>query len=49
MKDVGFGFTMTVMGMGITFLTLLLLVYLIRLLAKIFPYKKEQESPKETK
>lgn len=43
MKDLNFGVTMTVMGMGITFLTLLLLVYIIRLLTKLFPQQKEKD------
>lgn len=49
MKDLGFGLTMTVMGMGITFLTLCLLILIIRLLSKLFPYKKEEETSKESK
>jgi sodium pump decarboxylase gamma subunit len=49
MKDIGFGITMTVMGMGVTFLTLLLLIVIIRLLLKFLPYKKEEESGKDTK
>jgi Na+-transporting methylmalonyl-CoA/oxaloacetate decarboxylase gamma subunit len=42
MKDMAFGLTMTVAGMGITFITLYLLTLLIRLLNKLFPYKKEE-------
>lgn len=49
MNDLNFGLTMTVMGMGVTFLTLLLLVFIIRLLMKLLPYKKEEESGKDTK
>jgi len=49
LKDLGFGLTMTVMGMGITFLTLCLLILIIRLLSKLFPYKKEEETSKESK
>jgi Na+-transporting methylmalonyl-CoA/oxaloacetate decarboxylase gamma subunit len=41
MKDLAFGLTMTVAGMGITFITLYLLTLLIRLLNKLFPYKEE--------
>jgi len=43
MADWSFGLTMTVAGMGITLLTLYLLTLLIRLLNKLFPYKKEDE------
>ncbi len=43
MKDLGFGLSMTVMGMGVTFFTLGLLVLIIRILLKLFPYKKENE------
>jgi Na+-transporting methylmalonyl-CoA/oxaloacetate decarboxylase gamma subunit len=37
MKDWAFGLTMTVMGMGVTLITLYLLTLLIRLLIKLFP------------
>jgi Na+-transporting methylmalonyl-CoA/oxaloacetate decarboxylase gamma subunit len=37
MTDLAFGLTMTVMGMGVTFITLCLLTLLIRLLIKLFP------------
>lgn len=40
--DWSFGITMTVMGMGITFLTLYLLTWVIRLLIKLWPYKEEK-------
>lgn len=40
--DWGFGLTMTVMGMAVTFLTLYLLTLLIRLLIKLWPYKEEE-------
>jgi Na+-transporting methylmalonyl-CoA/oxaloacetate decarboxylase gamma subunit len=43
MQDWSFGLTMTLAGMGITLLTLYLLTLLIRLLNKLFPYKKEEE------
>jgi Na+-transporting methylmalonyl-CoA/oxaloacetate decarboxylase gamma subunit len=33
-----------VAGMGVTFITLYLLTLLIRLLNKLFPFKKEEES-----
>jgi Na+-transporting methylmalonyl-CoA/oxaloacetate decarboxylase gamma subunit len=42
--DWGFGLTMTVMGMAVTFATLYLLGWVIRLLAKLFPFKEEKES-----
>jgi hypothetical protein len=41
--DWTFGLTMTVAGMGITFITLYLLTLLIRLLNKLFPYKEKEE------
>ena len=44
MKDLAFGLTMTVMGMGVTLLTLYLLTLLIRLLIRLFPRKEEEES-----
>ena len=43
MKDWAFGLTMTVMGMGVTFITLYLLTLLIRLLIRLFPSKEEEE------
>jgi Na+-transporting methylmalonyl-CoA/oxaloacetate decarboxylase gamma subunit len=46
MNDWSFGLTMTAAGMGITFLTLYLLTLLIRLLNKLFPFKKEEEKTK---
>ena len=48
MKDMAFGLTMTVAGMGVTFITLYLLTLLIRLLNKLFPFKKEEESKNKT-
>jgi len=45
--DLSFGLTMTFMGMGVTFVTLLILVGVIRLLSKFFPYKKEPEAGKK--
>ncbi|MDD5190704.1 MAG: OadG family protein [Dehalococcoidales bacterium] len=47
--DWSFGLTMTLMGMGVTFITLLILVGVIRLLTRFYPYKKEEESGKEEK
>jgi Na+-transporting methylmalonyl-CoA/oxaloacetate decarboxylase gamma subunit len=37
-----FGWTMTVLGMGITFLTLWLLTLVISLISKLFPYVEEE-------
>ena len=42
------GLTMTVAGMGVTFITLYLLTLLIRLLNKLFPYKKEEANKSKT-
>jgi Na+-transporting methylmalonyl-CoA/oxaloacetate decarboxylase gamma subunit len=42
-KDLAFGLTMTVMGMGVTLITLYLLTLLIRLLIRLFPMKEEEE------
>ncbi|MDP2931286.1 MAG: OadG-related small transporter subunit [Chloroflexota bacterium] len=42
MTDLAFGLTMTVMGMGVTLLTLYILTLVIRLLIKLFPYKEEE-------
>jgi Na+-transporting methylmalonyl-CoA/oxaloacetate decarboxylase gamma subunit len=43
MKDLSFGLTMTFMGMGVTLLTLALLILVIRLMNKLFPFKNEEE------
>ena len=43
MKDLAFGLTMTVMGMGVTLITLYLLTLLIRLLIRLFPRKEGEE------
>jgi Na+-transporting methylmalonyl-CoA/oxaloacetate decarboxylase gamma subunit len=43
MKDWVFGLTMTIAGMGVTFITLYILTLVIRLLDKLFPYKKEEK------
>jgi Na+-transporting methylmalonyl-CoA/oxaloacetate decarboxylase gamma subunit len=43
LKDLSFGLTMTFWGMGITLLTLGLLILIIRLMNKLFPFKKENE------
>ena len=45
--DWGFGLTMTIWGMGITLFTLGLLILVIRLMNKIYPYKKDEESKKD--
>jgi Na+-transporting methylmalonyl-CoA/oxaloacetate decarboxylase gamma subunit len=41
--DLSFGLTMTFWGIGITLLTLGLLILIIRLMNKIFPFKKKNE------
>jgi Na+-transporting methylmalonyl-CoA/oxaloacetate decarboxylase gamma subunit len=43
MTDLAFGLTMTILGMGVTLLTLYLLTLLIRLLIRLFPRKEEEE------
>jgi Na+-transporting methylmalonyl-CoA/oxaloacetate decarboxylase gamma subunit len=43
MRDLAFGLTMTILGMGVTFITLYLLTLLIRLLIRLFPKKEEEE------
>jgi Na+-transporting methylmalonyl-CoA/oxaloacetate decarboxylase gamma subunit len=48
MNDLEFGLTMLAAGMAVTFITLYLLTLVIRLLNKLFPFKKEDESPKKT-
>ncbi len=48
MNDLTFGLTMTVAGMGVTFITLYLLTLLIRLLNKLFPFQKEDKSQSKT-
>ncbi len=42
--DWSFGLTIMVIGMVVTLLTLYLLGWVIRLLIKLFPFKKEEES-----
>ena len=46
--DWSFGLTMTVLGMGITLLTLYLLGLVVRLMIKLFPYKEEEGEKKES-
>jgi Na+-transporting methylmalonyl-CoA/oxaloacetate decarboxylase gamma subunit len=41
--DLAFGLTMTAWGMGITLLVLGLLILVIRIMNKIYPYKDEDE------
>ncbi len=43
MRDLAFGLTTTVAGMGVTFLTLLLLTLLIRLMNRLF--RADEEKP----
>jgi len=43
LTDWAFGLTMTIMGMGITFLTLFLLILVIRLMNRLFPFKDERK------
>jgi Na+-transporting methylmalonyl-CoA/oxaloacetate decarboxylase gamma subunit len=44
MSDLAFGLTMTVAGMGVTFITLYLLTLIIRLLNKLFPHREQDKS-----
>jgi len=46
LSDLGFGLTMTLLGMGGTLLTLYILILVIRLLDKLFPFKEEKEESK---
>lgn len=46
MKDLAFGMTMTIIGMGVTFITLFLLMLIIRLLNRFFPFKEEERESK---
>jgi Na+-transporting methylmalonyl-CoA/oxaloacetate decarboxylase gamma subunit len=39
--NITFGWVMTVLGIGVTTLTLLLLTLVINILIKLFPYKEE--------
>jgi Na+-transporting methylmalonyl-CoA/oxaloacetate decarboxylase gamma subunit len=43
MKDWAFGLTMTIAGMGVTFITLYILTLVIQLMDRIFPYKEEKK------
>jgi len=46
MKDLSFGLTMTVVGMGVTLATLYLLTLVIQLLIKLFPEVEKKEEKK---
>ncbi len=41
MKDLSFGLTMTIAGMGVTLATLIIMIFLIRVMIRLFPYKEE--------
>ena len=41
MSDINNGLVITVLGMGVTLVTLYLLTLIIKILSKIFPYQKE--------
>jgi Na+-transporting methylmalonyl-CoA/oxaloacetate decarboxylase gamma subunit len=41
--DLAFGFTMLLLGMGVTLLTLFLLTLVIRLLNRMFPDKQQEK------
>ena len=43
MKDLSFGLTMTFWGMGVTLVTLGLLIVIIRLMNKMYPVKKDDD------
>ena len=42
MKYLDFGLTMTLIGMGVTMISLYLLTLLINLLNKLFPFREEK-------
>lgn len=42
MRDLGFGLILTLMGMGTTFATILLITVIIRILDRMFPFGKEK-------
>jgi Na+-transporting methylmalonyl-CoA/oxaloacetate decarboxylase gamma subunit len=48
MSDLAFGLTMTVAGMGVTFITLYLLTLIIRLLNRLFPFKGQDKTQNKT-
>ena len=43
MKDLSFGLTMTFWGMGVTLVTLGLLILIIRVMNKMYPVNKEDD------
>lgn len=43
MKDLAFGLTMTVMGMGVTLVTLCLLTLVILILNRLFPFRQKEK------
>ncbi len=43
MENMGFGWTLTLLGMAVTFLTLFILTLIIRLLSRLFPFKEEDK------
>jgi Oxaloacetate decarboxylase, gamma chain len=47
LKDLSFGLTMTFWGMGVTLFTLGLLILIIHLMNRIYPFKKENEDDKK--
>jgi Na+-transporting methylmalonyl-CoA/oxaloacetate decarboxylase gamma subunit len=44
LRDLAFGLTMTGMGMAVTITTLFVLTLVIRLLIRLFPFKKEKDN-----
>ena len=46
MKDLSFGLTMTLAGMGVTLATLCLLTLVIQLLNRLFPEVEKKEQKK---
>ncbi len=47
MKDLSFGITVTIVGMGVTFFSLALLAVICVGLRKALPYKEEEGADKE--
>lgn len=44
MENSSFGFTMTVVGLGGTFITLGILIFFVESLKKVFPFNPEKDS-----
>ncbi len=44
MENSSFGFTMTVVGLGGTFITLAILIFFVEGLKKVFPFNPEKDS-----